>query len=195
MDSKIQPRTKNTTISIAIAFLVRKGPLGDDGPKCRFSLKTADFRRFTPSSGNSRIGIEILGKEGKNAQKSKDNHKMKNSKDWRVRQTPRCPQNRLSIKLRATSFKFWGSSICWFCTVFRHSGPFFGVLEGGCLGRRLFVFHIRSHENYANHSPTRWDFETTPLHTINSSISRNHENHENRSFEKKTLSKQLPLEV
>ena len=33
MDSKMLPRQQNTTISIAIAFLVRKGPLGKRGPR------------------------------------------------------------------------------------------------------------------------------------------------------------------
>ena len=50
-----------------------------------------------------------------------------------------------------------------------------GVLEGGYLGRGVFVFHTRKLENNGNHE---MKFENNSLiNTINSGISRNHENH------------------
>ena len=50
------------------------------------------------------------------------------------------------------------------------------VLEGGCLGRGWFVFHIGNHENHGNHETE--NLKQPCLNTVNSSIVRNHENQE-----------------
>ena len=57
------------------------------------------------------------------------------------------------------------------------SMPFSLVLEGGCLGRGLFVFHTQNHENHGNHEMKIEN--NPPFNTIHSSISRNHEIHTN----------------
>ena len=62
-------------------------------------------------------------------------------------------------------------SLWWWC-----SEGHYRSAEGGCLGKELFVFNTRNHENHGNHEMQIW--KQPPLNTINSSISRNHENHE-----------------
>ena len=76
--------------------------------------------------------------------------------------------------------------------------PKLGVLEGGCLGRGLFVFTLKTTRTAETTETTRCRFENKRLsNTINSSISRNHENHENHEvdFFRTTPDQNNPLSV
>ena len=65
------------------------------------------------------------------------------------------------------------------------------MLEGGCLGRGLFVFSHSRPRKPQSYEMKFW--KQPPIYTVNSSISRNHKNHKNRSLENNPWAKQAPF--